>query len=75
MHGIQHISYHTEHFVLSVSNMYKILASNIQELKNLAIFQTKLTIAYKIKRKPIQIITSYCRKNFKQIRQISKGNF
>ena len=28
----------------------------------------------KIKRKPIWIITSYCRKNFKLIRHVSKGN-
>ena len=31
-------------------------------------------IKYKIKRKPIRIITSYCRKNFNQIRHISKTN-
>ena len=33
------------------------------------------TFVYKIKRKPIRIITSYCRKNFKLIRHVSKGNF
>ena len=31
-------------------------------------------IVYKIKRKPVQIITSYCWKCFKQVRNISKGN-
>ena len=40
MHKIQHMSYHTEHSVLSVPSKYKILASRIQELKNLAIFKT-----------------------------------
>ena len=39
IHDIQHISYHTQHFVLSVSSMYAILPSSIQELKNLAIFK------------------------------------
>ena len=34
-----------------------------------------LTIVYKIKRKPIRIITSYCRENFKLIRHVSTGNF
>ena len=29
----------------------------------------------KIKQKPIRVVTSYCRKNFKQIRHVSKGNF
>ena len=39
------------------------------------LIQMNLTIVYKITRKPIQIIASYCRKNFKQIRHVSKGNF
>ena len=34
-----------------------------------------LAIAYKIKQKLIRIIISYCMKNFKQIRHVSKGNF
>ena len=35
----------------------------------------KLSIVYKVKQKSIRIIRSYCWKNFKQIRHISKGNF
>ena len=32
-------------------------------------------IVFKIKRKPIRMITSYCRKNFKEIRHVSKEIF
>ena len=34
------ISYHTLHFALSVSGMYKTVASTIQELKNLVVCKT-----------------------------------
>ena len=34
-----------------------------------------LTNVYKIKPKPIRIVTSYCTKNFKKVRHASKENF
>ena len=38
-------------------------------------FELQRRVCWEIKRKPIRIITSYCRKVFRQIRQICERNF